>query len=186
MSIVGWLGYYLPFAVASGVFTIIGSGLLTTLTPTSSTGDWVGYQIIQGVGRGFGLLMPVLAVQNNSTKETVSILTALVVFSQQFGGAVFLSLAEVIFGTSLRDNLAIFAPNVSVETVIAAGATGFRSVVPAASLAGVLLAYSGAVDQVMYLSTGVAGGALLSAFGMGWVRIEKTKMVDIGAEEKEV
>ncbi|MCJ1378823.1 hypothetical protein MMC17_001922 [Xylographa soralifera] len=183
--LVGRLGYYLPFGVASGVLTIIGSGLLTMLTPTTPTGDWIGYQILQGVGRGFGLLIPILAVQHSSTKEDVSILTALVIFSQLFGGAVFLSLAQVIFGTSLRSNLAIYAPDANAEAIIAAGATAVRNAVPASSLPGVLLAYSKAVDQVMCLSTGVAGGALLSAFGMGWISIKK-KTVNTAAGEKEV
>lgn len=182
----GRIGYYLPFAVASGALTIIGSGLLTTLTPTSSTGDWLGFQILQGVGRGFGLQIPLLAVQNNSTKEDASILTALVVFSQQFGGAVFLSLGQVIFGTSLRNNLEIYAPDVNAESVIAAGATAVRSAVSNASLPGVLLAYSKAFDHVMYLATGAAGGALVFAFGMGWVNVKEKKVAKTASEEKVV
>lgn len=173
----GRIGYYLPFGVASGVLTIIGSGPLTTLTPTSPTGNWVGYQILQGVGPGFGVQIPLLAVQNNSTKEEVSILTALVVFSQQFGGAVFLSLAQVVFGKGLRDNLAIYAPDANAEGVIAAGATAVRSAVSAASFPGVLLAYSKAFDHVMYLATGAAGGALFFAFGMGWSKLRGKRLL---------
>lgn len=169
------IGYYLPFAVASGVLTIIGSGLLTTLSPTSSTGKWIGYQILEGVGRGFGLQIPILAVQNTSTKLEVSIVTGLVVFSQQFGGAVFLSLAQVIFSSGLKDKLAIYAPEVDSRLVVAAGATAVRGVVSPASLPGVLVAYSKAYDQVMYLATGAAGGAFLFAFGMGWVNIKKKR-----------
>ncbi|KAL8861950.1 MAG: hypothetical protein Q9178_001820 [Gyalolechia marmorata] len=182
-GLVGRIGYYLPFAVASGVLSIIGSGLLTTLTPTTSTGKWVGYQIIQGVGGGFGIQIPVIAVQNDSTKEEISIATALVVFSQQFGGAVFLSLAQVVFSTSLRDKLAMHAPDTDAEAVIAAGASGARTAVPAGSLSGVLLAYTQSVDNVLYLTTGAAGGALLFAFGMGWISI-KAKEADGIALEK--
>ena len=182
----GRIGYYLPFGVASGAFTIIGSGLLTTLTPTSPTGKWIGYQILQGVGRGFGLQAPLLAVQNNSAKDEISILTGLVVFSQQLGGAVFLSLAEVIFGTGLRDNLAIYAPDANAEAVIVAGATAFRNVVSTASVPGVLLAYSKAFDQVMYLATGAAGGAFLFAFGMGWVKINTKKETETAFEDRKV
>ena len=165
------------------MLSIIGSGLLTTLTPTTSTGKWVGYQIIQGVGGGFGIQIPVIAVQNESTKEEISIATALVVFSQQFGGAVFLSLAQVIFSTSLRDKLAVHAPDTDAEAVIAAGASGARAAVPAGSLSGVLLAYTQSVDNVLYLTTGAAGGALLFAFGMGWISI-KAKEADGSALEK--
>ena len=55
--LVGKLGYYLPWAVASGLLISIANGLISTLTPTSSTGKWVGYQIIAGAGRGCGMQM---------------------------------------------------------------------------------------------------------------------------------
>ena len=164
----------MPFGIASGVFAAIGSGLLTTLTSTTSTRKWIGYEILQGVGGGFGIQIPIMAVQNVVTKEELSIATALVVFSQQFGGAVFLSLAQVIFGTSLRKNLVIYAPNANADAVIAAGATDVRDAVSAASLSGVLLAYTKSVDDVLYLTTGAAGGALLFAFAMGWVKLKAT------------
>lgn len=54
---VGKIGYYLPWSVASGIVCAVGCGLLSTLSPTSSTGMWVGFQIIVGVGRGMGLQM---------------------------------------------------------------------------------------------------------------------------------
>ena len=55
--LVGKLGYYLPWAVASGLLVSIANGLISTLTPTSSTGHWIGYQIIGGAGQGCGLQM---------------------------------------------------------------------------------------------------------------------------------
>jgi hypothetical protein len=54
VSAVGKLGYYLPWAIFCGVATAIGNGLLTTLSPNTSTGKWVGYQILIGAGRGAG------------------------------------------------------------------------------------------------------------------------------------
>ena len=85
----------------------------------------------------------------------------------------FLSLAEVVFSVSLRENLARSAPEVNALDVIEAGATGVRHVVDKANLAGVFLAYSGSIDRVMRLTTAAAGGALLFALGMGWVSIKK-------------
>ena len=181
----GRIGYYLPFAVASGVLTILGSGLTTTFTPTTTVGVWIGYQIIMGAGRGIGLQIPIVAVQNNSSKEEISIVNALVVFSQNLGGAVFLSLAEVVFSNGLRHGLATYAPEVNPEVVIEVGATGVRSAVPVTSLPGVLLAYSKAFDHVMYLATGAAGGAFLFSFGMRWMSIKKVQAVK-PASEKEV
>jgi hypothetical protein len=51
------MGYYLPWAVASGAVTAIGYGLISTFTPTTETAKWIGYQIVLGSGRGMGIQM---------------------------------------------------------------------------------------------------------------------------------
>lgn len=48
------LGYYLPWGIAGAALGAIGTGLMSTLNPDTSTGKWVGYQILAGVGRGAG------------------------------------------------------------------------------------------------------------------------------------
>lgn len=139
-----------------------------------------------GAGRGMGIQIPLVAVQNNSSKEEINTVNAIVVFFQNFGSAVFLSLAEVIFNSSLRHEITKYAPGIDPEVVIAAGATAVREAVPATSLQGVLLAYSKAFDHVMYLATGAAGAALLFAFGMGWVNIIKPNAEKPTSEQQEV
>ncbi|KAK0624576.1 major facilitator superfamily domain-containing protein [Bombardia bombarda] len=170
------LGYYLPFALASGVFTSIGAGLVSTLTPTSATSRRVGFQILQGF-QGLGIQMPILAVQNAVRKEEAPVASALVVFSQNLGGAVFLSIAEVIFSNRLRHFLSEYAPSADAAALVRAGASAadIKAAVPAELLPAVKLAYSNTFDQVMYLGTGAAGGAFLVAWGMAWVRINTQK-----------
>lgn len=46
------IGYVIPAAVFSTVFLSVGSGLYSSLQPGSSTGEWVGFQIIHGIGSG--------------------------------------------------------------------------------------------------------------------------------------
>ena len=58
---VGKLGYYLPWSVASGAIVAIGSGLISTFTPQTSTAKWVGYQFLAGIGRGCGMQMASLS-----------------------------------------------------------------------------------------------------------------------------
>lgn len=48
-------GYYLPFMLICGILNAIASGLLSLLSPTTPTSKWIGYQILLGIGRGFGL-----------------------------------------------------------------------------------------------------------------------------------
>lgn len=54
---VGRFGYYLPWSLAGGMVSSVGNGLLTTFTPSTSVGKWIGYQILLGAGRGAGLQM---------------------------------------------------------------------------------------------------------------------------------
>lgn len=37
------------------ILASVGSGLTSTFTTDTSTGTWIGYQIIAGAGRGFAL-----------------------------------------------------------------------------------------------------------------------------------
>lgn len=51
------VGYVIPFAIFGTVLLSAGSGLYSTLQPSSSTGKWVGFQIIAGAGSGSCLQM---------------------------------------------------------------------------------------------------------------------------------
>ena len=46
------LGYYLPWALFAAATATIGTGLCSTLSPSSTVAQWVGYQILFGIGRG--------------------------------------------------------------------------------------------------------------------------------------
>jgi hypothetical protein len=54
---VGKWGYYLPWSITSAILVSLGSGLMSTLNQRSSAPQWVGYQIIAGIGRGCGATM---------------------------------------------------------------------------------------------------------------------------------
>jgi hypothetical protein len=90
---------------------------------------------------------PMTAVQTNVPPELLSVGTALVVFTQFFGGAVFIAFAQTTFTNSLGPALKEFAPNVTAKFVIDTGATNLRNVVPAEVLEGVLMAYSKALTN---------------------------------------
>ena len=51
------VGYYIPLSITSAVIVAVASGLISTFSPGTSTGKWIGYQILLGAGRGLGLQM---------------------------------------------------------------------------------------------------------------------------------
>ena len=108
---------------------------------------------------------------------------AILVFSQTFGGSLFLALSQTAFTNSLSAALESFAPDVDVHTLLEAGAAGVRDVVQGDSLHGVLLAYSQAISHVFYLCTGVAVGTFIFSWGMGWKNVKKVKKVEPKEEE---
>lgn len=107
---------------------------------------------------------------------------SILVFSQTFGGAIFLAVAQLIFSHGLISGLEEYAPNVKPEIVINAGATAVRTVVSATDLPAVLQAYMVGIDRVFYLGTAAAGGLFLFSLGMGWKSIKKEKTTDAPVE----
>ncbi|KAL2816420.1 major facilitator superfamily domain-containing protein [Aspergillus cavernicola] len=182
--LVGKLGYYLPWAIGGSSLAAIGSGLLGTLSPTTSTAAWAGYQVLVGFGRGAATQIPMIAVQNYLSPDDMSTGMAILTFGQTFGGSVFLAIANVIFSEGLKDQIPRYAPNVAPDDVIGAGATGFRDIVSEADLEGVLKGYSNAVDWVFYLVAGICVMQFCTSWGMGWIDIRKGKKGD-KKDEKE-
>jgi hypothetical protein len=93
---------------------------------------------------------------------------SLVIFAQTLGGALFLTFAETVFTNGLVQGLATYTPEISAQTVINAGATAVREVVPSSSLAGVLLAYDQAISHTFYLAAAAAVATFVFCWGMGW------------------
>lgn len=124
---------------------VVGSGLMSTFTPSTTNAARVCYQLLYGFARGMILQQPVTAIQANVPKHQMAIGTALIGVTQNFGAALFVSLAQTIFMNSLRSALATFAPEVDAKKVISVGATSFRTVVSESSVPKVILAYNKAL-----------------------------------------
>ncbi|OAA50707.1 Major facilitator superfamily domain, general substrate transporter [Cordyceps fumosorosea ARSEF 2679] len=178
------VGYYLPFAVASAVITSIGHGTLTLLGPHSSIGSWIGYQVIVGFGRGLGMQMPFIAIQNSVSRRLISVSISILTFTQTLGGAVFLSIAQTVFTTSLRTTIPRYAPDIPAQEIIQAGATGvWKTVQDPTDLQNVLIAYNESIRRNYYIAIGCSGICFFLAFGLGWKDIRAKKKPEAGTEE---
>ncbi|EXJ84209.1 hypothetical protein A1O3_04876 [Capronia epimyces CBS 606.96] len=174
-TLISKIGYIPPISIFAATLTSIGSGLYAMLQPGTSTAKWVGYQVLTGFGRGTGFTTPVTAVQHAVSKTELSSALAFIVWCQYIGPAIFLSLYNTIFDTSLRPQLREHAPNTNANAIIMAGATEFRRIVHAQDLPGVLVAFSNSLDRVFYLVAAAGVVAWFAAWGMGWKDIRKTK-----------
>lgn len=122
-------------------------------------------------------------MQNNVQPNLVPIGTTLLMFCQFFGGTLFLSFSQTAFTASLTNSIPKYAPGINPSVVIQAGATGYRTVVSAADLPGVVKAYSVAIDNTFYVATGLSAAVFIFVWGMGWKKIEGKEKKDNAGHE---
>lgn len=84
--LIGIVGYIWPFVVFSSVFTAIGAGLFTTFDLNTPTEEWLGFQIIYGLGMGLCAQTPVMIAQNVLPLEDIPLGSGVVMFTQTFAG----------------------------------------------------------------------------------------------------
>lgn len=70
-------GRFAPFLLAGGILTSIGAGLLYTLSLTSPSSKWIGYQILAGTGLGLCFQVPIMVGQALAEADDVAVVTAI-------------------------------------------------------------------------------------------------------------
>lgn len=175
-------GYYTPFMLVSTVLMAIGSGLLTTLKINSSTGKWVGYQLIFGIGSGAGFQQPVLAAQTVLDLHDVPIGVAINMFLQLFGGTIFVSVAENVFTTRLLSNVVAKLPQLNPQQVVQTGATQLKGLVHTpAELKTLLVAYNGALTHSFEVALALSCLTIIGAAAMEWKSVKGKQLESVAA-----
>jgi MFS family permease len=167
-QLVGRLGYYTPFTIASSCLMPIGAGLISTFKVDTSTGTWIGYQIILGFGIGLGLQHGPIAVQTVLEPKDVPTEISLVFFCQQLGGAIFVSVGQNVFNTKLISGLTSISKDLDPYMIFNTGATALRNIVPAGDLPEVLVRYNEALKWVFIVAVIMASLSALVSFTLEW------------------
>ncbi|KAJ5165487.1 Major facilitator superfamily domain general substrate transporter [Penicillium coprophilum] len=166
------IGYYAPFMILSSVLMAIGAGLLSTFQPETSSGKWIGYQIIFGAGVGVGMQQALIAVQNSLPPKDIPIATATVMFSQTLGGAVFISVAQNIFTNELAKHL-VHIPGVDPTRVVDLGATALQNSISRGLLPAVIAAYNSGLVNAFYVSVAMGALSVVGACSVQWKSVKK-------------
>ena len=170
-ALVQRLGYYVPFMIANGIIMSTGAGLITTFTPSTSHSKWIGYQIIFGFGLGLGMQQANLAAQAVLSRRDASTGIALIMFCQQLGGALFVSIGQNVFSNELIKGLRPIS-GINPATVVKTGATEIKNVVDVRSFNEVLVAYNGALTKTFTASVVMAALSIIGALCMEWKNIK--------------
>lgn len=171
------IGYYTPFILVSSVLMAIGAGLLSTFETDSNSPRWIGYQFMFGAGIGFGMQQPLIAVQTTLATADVPIATAIVMFSQTLGGALFISVGQNVFTNQLIKHLKAVVPELDTSLVLRTGATELKNAIPERFLPGVLSAYNLALTQTFYVSVATASMSIIGALFIEWKSMKGKKVV---------
>jgi len=170
------IGWYTPFVIAGSVLLSIGSGLVSTFTTTTSHSHWIGYQIIFGFGMGMSMQQTLVAVQTVLPKADVPIGTAIAMFSQTLGGALFISVAQNVFTNSLLKNAKAAVPGLDSHIILGTGATELRNVIPPEYLGAVQEAYNGALVNTFYVAVATSVLSVIGAVFFEWKSVKGKKI----------
>ncbi|PLB33548.1 MDR family MFS transporter [Aspergillus candidus] len=175
-ALVTLLGYYTPFMMLSPVFMATGAGLLSTMTPETGHPAWIGYQAIYGMGVGLGLQQSVLVIQAVLPTSDTPTGTAMVMFAQNFGGSIFVSVAQNVFQNKLLTSLVTKVPDIDARLVVSAGATMLRKAVPPDAISTVVRLYSDAITEAFYIAVAMGALAIVGALPVQWISVKGRKL----------
>ncbi|KAJ7481380.1 major facilitator superfamily transporter [Mycena galericulata] len=176
-ALIGAIGYYAPFMILSSLFTVVGSGMLASLKVASTPGTWLFPEILCGFGVGLGLQQPMIAAQTVLELKDVPVGTALVMFANTLGGALFVAIAQSAFTSNLVSGLVATVPGVSPKIVLSDGANSLKDVIAPEFLPDVLLVYNQALMMPFYVSMLLGAIALAGSCAVEW-RSVKGKQIE--------
>ena len=176
-AIVTKTGLYAPFFIASTIVMSVGAGLCNLFTVETSQARWVGFTFLYGFGVGLGFQQGSVAAQAVLKLRDIPIGTAVVLFVQILGGALFVAVAQNLFTAHLIGGLIeLGIPGLDPSTIIHAGATGLRNVVDPIRLPEVLVVYNAAIVKTFQLGLILSCLSVFGAAGIEWKSMKASQM----------
>lgn len=172
------VGYFAPPAIIGCALGTVGCGLLSTLQVDTPASRWIGYEIVASAGLGMAVQQGFIAAQTVLRLDQISIGIAAIVCFQSLGGAIFVSVGNSILQNELINaGTANKLPGINVQAIITAGATQFRSLVPANALPALLIVYNEALRRVLLAAIPLSGLAFLAVLGLEWKSVKEKRAV---------
>ncbi|KAJ5211939.1 uncharacterized protein N7498_003585 [Penicillium cinerascens] len=173
-GIVTVVGYYTPFMLMSSILMSVGAGMISTFKVDSGTAQWIGYQILFGLGVGSGMQQTMVAVQVCLPSVDIPTGTAIMMFSQSLGGALFISVAQNVFQNQLVTNIsAAHIRGLEPSMIIHTGATEIQTTIPQKFLPVVLAAYNTSLTHAFYVSVAMASLSIVGVLFVEWKSVKR-------------
>ncbi|OBT84729.1 hypothetical protein VE02_06301 [Pseudogymnoascus sp. 03VT05] len=169
--LISMFGHYVYILIAGGAFTAIGAGLIYTLGLDSPASQWIGYQVLAGLGVGLSIQCAIIVAQSTSAPADVSSATAMVLFTQTIGGAFFVSAGQTAFTNILLKRVQIYVPGIDPQMILAVGAGQIREAFEKDVVEGVIRAYLDGLRGAFAIAVACAALATLIGAGGKWVKL---------------
>lgn len=184
-------GRYLPIQHSGLALMLIGFGLLSLLDANSSTGEWVGYQLLGALGTGLAIPVLLPAVQAPLTETDTALCTAAWSFMRTFGFIWGATIATAVF----NNRVDALVPRIADSAICGKLSNGqayeratkifIESIPDPATIAQVRFVYVDALHVVWYVSLAFAGLGFLLVFLEKEVPLRKELDTKFAMEEKE-
>jgi len=149
-----------------------GAGLIYTWDIDTPTSKLIGYQILYGIGVGLGIQQAIVAVQAGSKDVDIPSSIALLCFSENFGGAVFVSVAQNLWANKLALKLQNIA-GIDPVQVVNTGATEITTLTQDRdTLEAIRVAYKDALSQPFLVALILLCIATVGTLGVDWKSIK--------------
>ncbi|KAF2705149.1 MFS general substrate transporter [Pleomassaria siparia CBS 279.74] len=173
-SMASRFGHYIPFMWIGPLFLATGGGLYQLIRVDSPRGHWIGFQILSGLGYGSCSQMPILAVQVVLGRSDIPTGLVMVMFFQMLGGALAPSVGQNLFTDGLLRNLSKIQ-GIDGTAIVAAGARGFREIVPPHLMDAVVESFNSALRNVFWVALATPALAWITSWAMEWRQLPDSK-----------
>ncbi|KAK3985503.1 major facilitator superfamily domain-containing protein [Cladorrhinum sp. PSN332] len=189
-------GLYIPLRWIGFAFSAIGIGLFSLLHQNSSTGEWVGYQILASAGTAVIFTATLPSTLAPLGEKDVGVATGTYSFGRSLGLVWGVTMASIVFNgqfnaklksnTVLDQGLKNFLADGAAYVFVSASAEegGIRSL-PAGSQGELIGIYVHALNVVWYVIVGMACLGFLVTFVEKHVPLRREHQTEFGLVDKE-
>ncbi|KAF1837718.1 major facilitator superfamily protein [Decorospora gaudefroyi] len=191
-SLLSKFGHYKPILIVCFALVVVGFGIFTLLDENSSTGAWVGFQVLESFGAGFGMAALLPALLAPLTDKDTALATATWAFMRSFGvmwgvaiaGTVYTTRAAQLAGAGAISNDAVVAAEFMAGGAYGAAQVDFLDSLSAQTRAQVISVQSTALQRSWQVAIAFGGVGLIAAAVMKQVPLRKENDTDFGMVDK--
>ncbi|KAK4691486.1 MFS transporter, DHA2 family, glioxin efflux transporter, partial [Lecanoromycetidae sp. Uapishka_2] len=166
-AIMSATGYYSPWFLAGGIFTVIGEALLYTISTSTSAESVYGYSVLAGIGAGAFIQASFSVAQAKVGAQLIPVAIGFITCAQVAGGTIALAIANAVFLNGATNRIAAVlptAPRADIRAAVAGAGSAFIKNLDEKTRADVLNAIVQAMSRVWIL--GITAGALVTILSL--------------------